>query len=66
MVPREFVNPEHAPVQIIDTANMTVLAGPKGLKPGHELTVGATLTPPPFPFSSSGRTGQLTAGRFCR
>lgn len=51
MVLRGFVDLERAPVQIIDTANMTVLAGPKGIKPGDELTVCVTSTPfPPLPI----------------
>lgn len=45
--PFSFIDVDRAPVQIIDTANMTVLAGPKGLKPGDELTVCVTLTPFP-------------------
>lgn len=48
--PLRFIDVGRASVQIIDTANMTVLAGPKGLKPGDELTVCVTLTP--FPFLS--------------
>lgn len=41
-----FIDAEYAYVQIIDTANMNVLAGPEGLKPGDELTVRVTLVPP--------------------
>lgn len=48
-VPWEFINVECAPVQIIDTANMTVLAGPQGLKPGDELTVCDLDSFPLFP-----------------
>lgn len=34
---------------MIDTANMYILAGPRGLKPGDELTVCVTWTPLPLP-----------------
>lgn len=33
------------PREILDTANLDILAGPKGLKPGDELTVSDQLRP---------------------